>query len=201
MLSALEPITLLLPASYIDDLRLASSQLTGAERRAFQAAMALNYCGGNARHAERVFGWGRETVQLGLHERRTGILCVGGQAAFGGNRPWEEQHPDVAQALGALADGHRQQDPTFRTVGQYTRLTAAEALNQLRAQGFSDECLPSPSTMAEVLNRNGYRLRKVIKAKPHKNSQKPMPSSPTSPNGMVNPSPRALRPRLGRSSA
>jgi hypothetical protein len=28
--------------------------------------------------------------------------------------------------------------------------------------------LPSPSTMAEVLNRMGYRLRKVLKAKPQK---------------------------------
>ena len=28
--------------------------------------------------------------------------------------------------------------------------------------------LPSPSTLAEVLNRNGYRLRPVLKAKPQK---------------------------------
>jgi hypothetical protein len=28
--------------------------------------------------------------------------------------------------------------------------------------------LPSPSTMAEVLKRLGFRLRKVIKAKPQK---------------------------------
>jgi hypothetical protein len=34
--------------------------------------------------------------------------------------------------------------------------------------------------MAEVLNRNGYRLRPVLKAKPQKKSRKPMPSSTTS---------------------
>ena len=51
--------------------------MTGAERRAFQAAMTLKYCQGNARLAERVFGWGRETVQLGLNERRTGIIAGG----------------------------------------------------------------------------------------------------------------------------
>jgi hypothetical protein len=28
--------------------------------------------------------------------------------------------------------------------------------------------LPSPTTMAEVLNRMGFRLRKVVKAKPQK---------------------------------
>lgn len=169
MLSAIDLIGLPLHASQIEDLRLASSMLSGEERRSFQAAMALKYCEGNARQAERVFGWGRETVQLGLHEHRTGIICLGAQAAFGGNRLWEEQHPEVAHALWALAESHSQQDPTFRTRLQYTRLTAAEALPQLRAQGFPEACLPSPSTMAEVLNRNGYRLRKVIKAKPQKN--------------------------------
>ena len=168
MLSVLEPITLPLSASHRDDLCWANSQLTGAKRRAFQAAMAVNYCGGNARHAERVFGWGRETVQLGLHEQRTGIVCVGAQAAFSGHRLWEDQHPQIADALWRLAEAHSQQDPTFRTPLAYTRLTAAEALAQLRAQGFADAGLPAPSTMAAVLNRNGYRLRKVIKAKPQK---------------------------------
>jgi hypothetical protein len=47
-------------------------------------------------------------------------------------------------------------------------LTAAEALKQLRTQGFQEDQLPSLSTMADVLNRNGYRLRKVLKAKPLK---------------------------------
>src|SRR5512147_849224 len=169
MPSALEMIGLPLHAAQIEALRLASSMLSGEEHRAFQAAMALKYCEGNARQAERVFGWGRETVPLGLHEHRTGLICLGAQAAFGGNRLWEEQHPEVAPALWALAESHSQQDPTFRTRLQYTRLTAADALIQLRAQGFPEACLPSPSTMAEVLNRNGYRLRKVLKAKPQKN--------------------------------
>src|SRR5512144_1051963 len=169
MPSAIEPTALLLHASQLEDLRLASSRLSGEARRAFQTAMTLKDCAGNARQAERVCGWGRETVQLGLHEHRPGIICLGAQAAFGGTRLWEEQHPEIAQALWALAESHSQQDPPFRTRLQYTRLTAAEALTQLRAQGFPEACLPSPSTMAEVLNRNGYRLRKVIKAKPQKN--------------------------------
>jgi len=103
--------------------------------------------------------------------------------------------------LWALAEAHSQQDPTFRTVLAHTRLTAAEALAQLRAQGFPEEGLPSPSTMAEVLNRNGYRLRKAIKAKPQKNSRKRTPSLPTSPNGMVSPSRRRMLTETDRSSA
>src|SRR5512143_4125338 len=85
MPSAIELIGLPLQVSQIEDLRLASSLLSGEERRSFQAAMTLKYCEGNARQAERVFGWGCETVQLGLHEHRTGIICIGAQAAFGGS--------------------------------------------------------------------------------------------------------------------
>lgn len=142
--------------------------------------MALKYCGGNPRRAEAVFGWSRHAVELGLHERRTGIACVGAQAAFCGNKLWEDKHPDVAEALWRLAESQSQQDPSFRTALSYTRLTAQEAPGQLRGQGFAEEALPSPSTMAEVLNRNGYRLRPVVKAKPQKKSRKPTPSSPTS---------------------
>ena len=107
--------------------------MSGSERRAFQAVMTLKYCQGKARLAERVFGWGRDTVQLGLNEQRTGVICLGMQSAYGGDKLWEEKHPEVAQALWTLAELHSQQDPTFRTLLSYTRLTAAEALKQLRA--------------------------------------------------------------------
>jgi hypothetical protein len=74
----------------------------------------------------------------------------------------------VAATLRQLADAHAQPDPTFRTSVTSTRLTAHAALQALREQGESEEQLPSPSTMAEVLNRMGFRLRKVVKAKPQK---------------------------------
>ena len=187
MSSTTELTVILLSASQIEDLKLASSTMSGADRRSFQAAMTLKYCRGNARQAERVLGWNRDTVELGLHEQRTGITCLGAQAACCGNGRWEEKYPVVAEALWALAESHCQQDPTFRGTLSYTRLTAAEALQQLRAQGFPEDALPSPSTMAEVLNRNGYRLRPVVKAKPPKNSRKRTPSLPTWRQRMGNP--------------
>ena len=152
----------------IADLRLAASKMTGPTRRAFQAEMTVKYCGGNARLAESVFGWGRHTVELGLAERRTGILCLGAQSACSGRKRWEDEHPQVAEALRQLAEAHAQQDPTFRTPLAYTRLTANGALEALSAHGHGNDQLPSPSTMAEVLNRMGFRLRKVVKAKPQK---------------------------------
>lgn len=169
----------LLEAEHREDIRLASARMTGADRRAFQAEMTLKYCGGTARRAEDVFGWSRRAVQLGLQEKRTGIVCLGLHTLCCGAKLWEEKHPEVAQALWALAQNHSQQDPTFRTTLAFTRLTAEEAIRQLRAQGFADEVLPSRSCMSKVLNRNGYRLRPVVKAKPKKKSRKPTPSSPT----------------------
>lgn len=154
--------------SQIAALRLAASKMTGATRRAFQAEMTLKYCGGNPLLAETIFGWGRHTVDVGLAERRTGFTCLGAQAAFSGRKPWEETQPEAATALRRLAEAHAQQDPTFRTTLAYTRLTAQAALAALRAQGLSEDPLPAPSTMAAVLNRMGFRLRKVVKAKPQK---------------------------------
>jgi Rhodopirellula transposase DDE domain len=167
------------------DLRLAASKLRGWERRSFQAEMALKYCEGNARIAERVFGWGRVNIEVGLAEKRTGIICIGAQARFTGIQRWEEKYPEAAAALLNLAERHSQQDPTFQSTIAYTRLTAKEALKQLQSQGFSP--LPSPSTMAEILNRLGYRLRPVLKAKPPKNFPKQTPSLPISPSKMTPP--------------
>lgn len=157
-----------LSTEQIADLRLAASKMTGATRRAFEAEMALKYCQGNPLQAEIVFGWSRQTVALGLAEKRSGIICLGAQSAFSGRPRWENKHPEAAGALRELAETHAQQDPTFRSCLAYTRLTAKAALEELRQQGFEQRELPSPSTMAKVLNRMGFRLRKVVKAKPQK---------------------------------
>jgi hypothetical protein len=106
------------------------------ERRAFQAEMVIKYCGASARLGEDIFGWSREAVQLGLHEKRTGVVCLSAQSVFGGDKLWEEKHPQVAEALWSLAQSHSQQDPSFRGPLSYTRLTAAEALRQLRGTGI-----------------------------------------------------------------
>jgi hypothetical protein len=154
--------------SQIHDLRLAAAKMTGAARRAFQAEMTLKYCHGSARFAETRLGWSRDAVEVGLAEHRTGIRCLGAHSAWSGRKRWEEKYPEVAVVLRELAEAHAQQDPTFRTTLAYTRLTAKAAGEALEAHGISETQLPSASTMAEVLNRMGYRLRKVIKAKPQK---------------------------------
>lgn len=74
----------------------------------------------------------------------------------------------MADYLIKIAEPQSQQDPTFKSTIAYTRLTAASALSALKQAGFNADDLPSPSSMASILNRLGYRLRKVVKAKPLK---------------------------------
>lgn len=166
--------------SQVKDLRLAAAKMTGAKRRAFQAEMTEKYCQGKARLAESRFKWSRKAVKLGLEEKRTGITCCGAQSTKSGNKRWEEKQPKAAQSLIELAESHSQQEPSFKSTIAYTRLTAAEALRQLKQQGFKKEELPTLSTMGRILNRLGYRLRPVEKAKPQKNCQKPTVSLRTS---------------------
>ncbi len=159
-----------LSASQIEDLRLAASKMNLVSRRNFQAEITLKYCNGNARQAEYQFGWGRATIELGLAEKRTGILCIGAQSGYSGAKRWEEKHPAAASALRVLVESQSQQESTFQSSISYTRLTAKSALEALRLEGFSDEVLPSASGMSVILNRMGYRLRKVLKAKPQKSA-------------------------------
>ena len=57
-------------------LRSGASRLKGHQRRLFMAEVATELCEANSRRAEQRFGWGRETVEKGLHEARGGIQCL-----------------------------------------------------------------------------------------------------------------------------
>ncbi len=58
-------------------IQLAAKKLKGAERRAFTAEVAETLCFGSPRLTELEFGFGRHTTELGLHEKRTGLICYG----------------------------------------------------------------------------------------------------------------------------
>lgn len=153
---------------HVATLKDAASKLTGAKRRAFQANVALDYLDGRARKAERIFGWSRRTVQLGLHELRTGIVCLDNTSARG-NRKTEEKLPKLEEDIRSLAQPQSQQDPKFQSPFQYTRMTA-KAMRQalIEQKGWKSEDLPCEKTIGNILNRLGFRLRRVQKAKPVK---------------------------------
>ena len=157
-----------LPEQQVATLKDAARKLTGVKRRAFQAQATLDYLEGRVRLAETVLGWSRKTVELGLHELRTGIRCVE-HFSGRGNHKSEEKQPPLEHDIRALADPESQVDPKFQSPFLYTRITAKAMRTALiEEKGWTDEALPCENTIGNILNRLGYRLRRVQKAKPVK---------------------------------
>src|SRR4029079_3575142 len=89
------------------------------------AEVTTELCGGNARHAERRFGWGRETVAKGLQEHRHGVRCLENFAARGRQRS-EEKDPRLAADIRAIVEPHTHADPELKSSRRYTHLSAAD---------------------------------------------------------------------------
>jgi transposase len=156
-------------------LRQGADRLKGHERRLFMAEVALKLCDGNARKAERRFGWGRETVAKGLHELQQGVRCLENFAARGRPR-WEEKNPQLAQDIRDLVEPHTQADPELKSARRYSSLSAAEVLEELQTKkGHTSENLPSERTMRDILNRMNYRLKRIQKGKPLKKTPQTNP--------------------------
>ena len=100
--------------------------------------MATALCGGNARQAERRFGWGRETVEKGLHEQHHGVRCLENFAARGRQRS-EQKDPQLAADIRAIVEPHTYADPELKSARRYTNLSAAEVRDALIDKGYSEE--------------------------------------------------------------
>src|SRR3954447_16788103 len=117
-------------------IRSGARRLTGFRRRAFQAEVAVELCSGNARLAERRFGWGREAVEKGLHEHRTGLRCIEDFVARGKRRV-EDRDPRLAADIRAICEPTSYVDPSLKSSRRYTNLSAAEVLKALVAKGHA----------------------------------------------------------------
>lgn len=149
-------------------IRSAARRLKGHQRRLFQAEVANALCNGSPRAAERRFGFDRNAIATGLREAKTGIRCVEDFAARARPRV-EVKDPQLAQDVRALVEPHTQADPEVKSARRYTNLSAKEVRAALKQhKGYTDDRLPSERTMRDVLNRLGYRLKRVQKAKPLK---------------------------------
>jgi hypothetical protein len=147
--------------------RTADSFPLGPRRRQYLADTVQTLHLGQ-RQAQRLFGWGRDTLRKALHERRTGITCRDATARRG-RKPAEAHLPRLLDDIRDLVGDHLQTDPTFRTTRLYCRLSAPEVRRQLIARkGYTDAQLPSVQTLSLKLNALGFRLRKVAKCRPQK---------------------------------
>jgi hypothetical protein len=151
-------------------IRSGAGRLTGYQRRSFQAEVAVELCNGNARQAERRFGWGRETVEKGLQERHHGVRCLEHFAARGRQRS-EDKDPQLAADIRAIVEPHTHADPELKSSRRYANLSAAEVRQALIDQGHPAGELPSERAMRDILNRMNYRLKRLQKGKPLKKTE------------------------------
>ena len=167
-----------LTEAMVKTIKEAAKKMTGTNRRAFEAQTALDYLGGDPRLAETVFGWSRKTVSKGLEELRTGVVIP--DQPRDAVRKTEEKNPQLAQDICDFVEPHSQADPKFQTPLAFTRMTAQTVRNELLKNKELNPVVPSRQTIGEILNRLGYRLRRVLKARPEKKFPKQTISSPTS---------------------
>ena len=141
-----------LPEKSIRTIQDAARRLTGAARRKFEAAVAIDYCQGSPRRTESVFGWGRATVKAGLDELQTGVARLD-QFFKRGRRKTEEKLPDLEKDIRRQVEPNCQVDPKFRSPFLYTRMTARAVGKVLLEQaGYQATELPSERT-CRTLNR------------------------------------------------
>lgn len=144
----------------------AAKKLTGPRKRDFMAKVAEDYMAGSARLTETLLGWNRHSVQLGLHERRTGILCVDDYRSRGRHKS-EAVIPDLERDIRALVEPQTQADPKLQSTLIYSRISARAVREALiQNHGYSDAALPNRQTIGSILNRLGYRLKKPKKPNP-----------------------------------
>jgi hypothetical protein len=144
----------------------AAKKLTGHRKRDFMAKVAEDYFDGSARKTETALGWGRVGIQLGLDERRSGIICVDHYQARGRHKS-EVVMADLESDIRKLVDGQAQADPKFQSTFLYSRISARAVREALIYETeYEESQLPSRQTIGAILNRLGYRLKKHKKSSP-----------------------------------
>jgi hypothetical protein len=124
----------------------------------------------SARQAERHFGWRRETVAKGLQEARSGMRCLEDSAARGRRRSGDRD-PEPSADIRAVVGPHTYADLELRPERRYTNLTAAEVRETLQQRGYPKAVLPGERMMRDIVNRMNYRLKRIQKGKPLKQTR------------------------------
>ena len=147
-------------------LQTAAGLLKGADRRLFIASVVLQMGRGGQRLAANKLSWNRDVIRKGLHELKSGIICLD---AFNmrGRKRWEVRQPGLKNDIRKIVEATCQTDPTFRTTRLYRRITAAEVGRQLlEKMRYLPSQIPSERSLRRKLTEMGYYPRKVVKSKP-----------------------------------
>jgi len=147
-------------------------ELKGTERRQFMAHVVLLMGKGGQRRALKELGWNRDTIRKGMRELKIGIVCIDNFSGRG-RKKVEEKFPSLLDDIKNIVEPVCQTDPTFRSTQLYSPITAKEVHKRLiEFKGYSEDEIPSVTTINRKMNFLGYRLKKVAKCEPKKKFQK-----------------------------
>ncbi len=141
------------------------------DKRSAMGDVVISLLDGKPRVAEDVFGWNRNTAELGMNEFQTKMVCV--NDCSGRRKPkTEEKKPKLLADIVEIMEPHCQSESHLRTTLLYTNMTAKAVYEALLDKGWSEETLPTPRTISNILNRHNYRLRTVEKTQVQKKQQR-----------------------------
>lgn len=151
-------------------LKSAAGKLKGSARRLFLAETVRELGPGGQTVAERELGWNRGTIRKGMHELTAGVECKDAFCLRGRTRS-DKRLANLLDDIRDIVDSNAQVDATLRTPRLFIKLTARQVRTQLIEQKhYTDDDLPKRRTISTILNRLGYRLRKVKKQTIEENS-------------------------------
>ena len=139
-----------------------AKSLTGFQYRTFIGEVAIEYFDSSARKTERAMGWGRNAVETGLNEIRTGIRCVDNYSGRG-NKRTEDKLVGLEKSISSIVEPHTQVDPDFKNPYSYLKITAKSVRKELLNNGYTESQLPTENTIGNILNRMNYSLKRVQK--------------------------------------
>ncbi len=146
------------------------NQLNGHERRQFMARVVSLMGTGGQLKAERELGWDRKTIIKGRREIESGFTCVDNFSGRG-RKSALEHFPSLKEDITCIVNPLCQTDPTFRTQNLYSPISANEVRRRLiDDMGYNPEKIPTVRTISTIMNKLGFKLKKVPKTKVKKNS-------------------------------
>ena len=97
----------------------------------------------------------------------TGIACVN-DLSKRRKRKTEEKHPELLLELHTIMAPVSQAESHLKTDLAYTKMTATAVRSALLERGLPDGAVPTLRTLSNILNRQKYRLRRVVKSQVQK---------------------------------
>jgi len=147
---------------------MAPSGLKGSARRMFLGQLAIDIGIGGRLLVSTDLGISRVTLRKGIGEVERGEARED-KFRERGRHLIEITHPQIVASIKEIVDGASQIDPQFTSTRLYTRLSPRVVLEELKNRGYGPSKLPSKGTVSNVMERLGYKRRKVAKTKPKKN--------------------------------